>query len=265
MKKIIKLATMRFLTSKPVSGILTSRLGFMLINRLFIISNNEKYKKSETPITSLNTFGQRSWFRIAMYNAIHGFLKEYEAEGNQLTGKTAIEVGGSEGALKSILESFGVNCLVAPNYPEVDILQLPYDNNSFDFVVLDQVLEHVERPWLAVDEIYRVLNPGGISIVTGPFLHPYHAATGWKDYYRYTPDGWRVLFSRFEVLVADGWGNAEAVRAGWESSDIGPSPFNTPLQQAVERKLFDTNDRINYLTTWCIARKPEKELEIGSS
>jgi hypothetical protein len=79
----------------------------------------------------------------------------------------------------------------------------------------------------------------------------------WKDYWRFSPDAYRVLFDekKFEVLVTDGWGSADAVRVGWETSDIGPSIWTTPIYQAIERKLFEKNDRINYIVTWCIARK----------
>ena len=53
------------------------------------------------------------------------------------------------------------------DYPKVHICDLPHENNHFDYVICDQVLEHVEGDIeKAVSEIHRVLKPGGI--IVGP-------------------------------------------------------------------------------------------------
>src|SRR5438270_5541886 len=43
-----------------------------------------------------------------------------------------------------------------------DVEALPFSPASFDAVVMFDVLEHVERPGLALGEIVRVLKPGGL-------------------------------------------------------------------------------------------------------
>lgn len=45
---------------------------------------------------------------------------------------------------------------------------LPFDDASFDCVVSFQVIEHIEEDGIFVDEIYRVLKPGGVFIVSTP-------------------------------------------------------------------------------------------------
>ncbi len=40
--------------------------------------------------------------------------------------------------------------LIEVDYPEVDMQDLPYDNDSFDFVISDQVLEYLEDPRKAI-------------------------------------------------------------------------------------------------------------------
>jgi len=81
-----------------------------------------------------------------------------------------------------------------------DALNLPFDEGSFGTVVSTQVLEHVEKPWVMVKEIGRVLRPGGICILTAPFLEPYHPDP--QDFFRYTIAGMRSLFENegFEVI-----------------------------------------------------------------
>jgi SAM-dependent methyltransferase len=55
------------------------------------------------------------------------------------------------------------------------LLALNFADESFDFVMCDQVLEHVEGdPQLAFDETWRVLRPGGIAIHTTVFNYSYH-------------------------------------------------------------------------------------------
>ena len=56
--------------------------------------------------------------------------------------------------------------LTEVDYPEVDMQNLPYRDNSFDFVISDQVIEHLEDPKKAIEDSYRVLNKGGIAIHT---------------------------------------------------------------------------------------------------
>ena len=251
----VRLMLRRILT-KVVTKVLLPKPLFLVLRRLYLIAQEEAIAKScleaQGQFRTLRQ-GYQSWGRIPMYDAIYESLQELAQQGT-LRGKLAIEIGGSEGSIKSILESFGVSYKLAPDFPQTDIHHLKYEDNSFDFVILDQVLEHVEKPWIAVDQIYRVLKPNGIAVITTPFIHAYHACP--KDYWRFTPDAFRVLFSRFEILALDGWGNAEAVRAGWSHSDIGLSLQSTPLWEAIEKRLFESNDRINYIVVWCIARKP---------
>ena len=59
--------------------------------------------------------------------------------------------------------------------PEAEILQsdienepLPYNDNSFDVVFSKSVLEHFYYPEKLVQEIYRILNPGGLVITMVP-------------------------------------------------------------------------------------------------
>ncbi len=87
-----------------------------------------------------------------------------------------------------------------------DILNLPIPEDSFDTVVSTQVLEHVEKPWVMVQQIRRVLVQGGTCILSAPFLIPYHADP--HDYFRYTVTGLSSLFLNegFEVIECKQYG-----------------------------------------------------------
>lgn len=51
---------------------------------------------------------------------------------------------------------------------KADICSLPFEDFSFDFILCNHVLEHVDRDDLAIGELYRILKPGGILIAMVP-------------------------------------------------------------------------------------------------
>ena len=51
---------------------------------------------------------------------------------------------------------------------KADILDLPFDANSFDVVLCNHVLEHIENDKKAMQELYRVLKPNGMGIFQIP-------------------------------------------------------------------------------------------------
>jgi predicted SAM-dependent methyltransferase len=50
----------------------------------------------------------------------------------------------------------------------MDIQDIPFDDNSFDVVMCNHVLEHVTDDKKAMSELYRVLKPGGFGIFQVP-------------------------------------------------------------------------------------------------
>ncbi len=85
------------------------------------------------------------------------------------------------------------------NFPGVDIVadaqKLPFINDSFDGVVCEVVLEHVAQPLAVIDEINRVLKPGGCAFLLVPFLFPFHGHPA--DYRRWSKQGLQEEFNSF--------------------------------------------------------------------
>ena len=52
---------------------------------------------------------------------------------------------------------------------KADICDLPFKNNSFDFIICNHVLEHIPDDTKAMQELYRVLAPSGTAIVQVPY------------------------------------------------------------------------------------------------
>lgn len=51
---------------------------------------------------------------------------------------------------------------------KADICNLPFDDNSFDFILCNHVLEHIPDDTKAMKELYRILRPGGTAILQIP-------------------------------------------------------------------------------------------------
>lgn len=51
---------------------------------------------------------------------------------------------------------------------KADICNLPFEDNSYDVVFCNHVLEHIEDDKKAMSELYRVLKPGGMGIFQIP-------------------------------------------------------------------------------------------------
>lgn len=89
-----------------------------------------------------------------------------------------------------------------------DIEKLPFKKNEFDMVLCTEVLEHVPHPWIAINELYRVLKTDGIAIITVPHLAYLHNMP--YDFYRYTEHGLRTLtnevgFKNIEIRPIGGF------------------------------------------------------------
>lgn len=77
---------------------------------------------------------------------------------------------------------------------------LPFEDKSFDGVIVQAVLEHVVDPWRCVEEIYRVLKDDGLVYAETPFIQQVHG--GRYDFTRFTHLGHRRLFRKFEEIAS---------------------------------------------------------------
>ena len=142
--------------------------------------------------------------------------------------------------------------IVTADYPEFNVLNLALPDQSFDYVVSDQVLEHVEgSPQQAVDEMFRVLRPGGFGIHTTCFMNPIHGCPG--DFWRFTPAALELLCRHHgEIVELGGWGNYYVwipVVAGLRYEPVLESR-RSPL-----RWIATHNSSRWLVSTWIIVRK----------
>jgi len=86
------------------------------------------------------------------------------------------------------------------NKPDVvaDIQQpTSFPAGHFDTVLMFDVLEHIENPHRALDEVKRLLKPGGVLYMTIPFCYPRHGV----EYYRFSDLALRKMLAEFETEI----------------------------------------------------------------
>ncbi len=87
--------------------------------------------------------------------------------------------------------------------------KLPFNNNSFDTIILSDVLEHIPNPNDVLTELKRILRPNGIVLMNVPFMYWVHEAP--HDFYRYTEFMLRKLVEDQEMIVV----KLDALAGGW--------------------------------------------------
>jgi SAM-dependent methyltransferase len=132
-------------------------------------------------------------------------------------GEPLVEMGarpaeGQEG-IADVRPIFGakehIGCDIQPG-PGVDriedIHKLTFEDGSIGSVIALETLEHVADPLRAMQEIHRVLKPGGVTAISSLMFFPIHAHP-W-DFWRFTPEGFELLLEPFEskLVIAVGYG-----------------------------------------------------------
>lgn len=102
---------------------------------------------------------------------------------------------------------------------------LPFQSGYADTILLTEVLEHCPQPEAVIEEVFRVLQKGGILIGTVPFLWPLHEVP--HDNCRFTPFALKRMliqagFSNTQIIPHGGWHQALAAMLGlWLNRGVG--------------------------------------------
>lgn len=121
-------------------------------------------------------------------------------------------------------------------------------DETFDCIVLTQVLHFVDDLDAAVAECHRILKPGGVVLATMPSTVA-RLATNYEDYWRFTPLSARYLFEkRFppESITVGAYGNIVSGLAFW----LGKA------QEELSRDERDFSDGRHLVTVAVRAVKP---------
>ena len=107
---------------------------------------------------------------------------------------------------------------------EGDALSLPFADGEFDRVVAAEVLEHIPADIQAIDELVRVLRPGGTMAVTVPRWLPEMVCWKLSDDYHNNPGGHIRIYTDNELVA-----KVERRRPGLRRQGPRPRPARAVL------------------------------------
>jgi len=136
-----------------------------------------------------------------------------------------------------------------------DATCIPFPDGAFDKVIAAEVLEHLPADQTAMNEIARVLRPGGMAAVTVPAWLPERICWRLSDDYHNNEGGHIRIFTRRELvtkltrsgLTITGHHHAHALHSPywWVKCAVGVHNDEHPLASAFHKVLV-----------WDIMRKP---------
>ncbi len=102
---------------------------------------------------------------------------------------------------------------------KADICHLPFEDNSFSFILCNHVLEHIPDDTKAMQEIYRVLKPKGIAILQIP--QDYSRKTTFEDDTITDPKERTKIFGQYDHVRVYGMDYFDKLRSiGFEVEAI---------------------------------------------
>jgi SAM-dependent methyltransferase len=120
--------------------------------------------------------------------------------------------------------------------------EIPLPDNAVDCAIATELFEHCPEPEVVMQEICRVLKPGGILFLTVPFLWPLHDTP--YDEYRYTPFSierhlHNASFCEIKLAPLGGWDASLAQMIGlWVRRRLKFSRKQKILQAILNPLLF---------------------------
>lgn len=125
-----------------------------------------------------------------------------------LTGSLAVDLGCGSQPYRRHLGGFarylGIDLPGTPDAGEgadihADARAIPLADGVADLVLCTEVMEHVPHPHTMLADIFRVLAPGGVLVLSVPFAWHIHDEP--HDYWRFTEYGLRFMLEEagFEV------------------------------------------------------------------
>lgn len=137
-----------------------------------------------------------------------------------------------------------------------DALNLPFADDTFDFIICSEVLEHIWADEAAIREFTRILRPGGRMVVTVPTRWPERVSWALSDAYHDQPGGHIRIYRQHELeqklekagLLMRGSHHAHALHSPywWLRSALGIDRPDHPVTRTYHK-----------LLVWDIVKRPK--------
>lgn len=133
--------------------------------------------------------------RVYLRRAVRKFARGTE------TGMLVLDAGAGSGRYRKLFDHAAYEAAdfaqLGTAYTPLDyvcsLVDIPVEDDRFDRIIFNQVLEHIDEPPRVLAELHRVLKPGGQILCSCPLFYPEHQVP--YDFFRYTKYALRKLFT----------------------------------------------------------------------
>lgn len=163
------------------------------------------YKENIGDFTEQRDREMTNWFKGSFQ-----FVNRYVPIKNS-KGKSILEFGCAYGSASKVLHDFGLKVVgtdisklavqrAKERHPEItfrvhDMQELFRTTKLFDYALAMDVIEHLEKPDQAIKNVYKILKPGGIAIMSTPNDFPYKVQDPTHISVK-KPEEWKRIFEK---------------------------------------------------------------------
>ena len=164
-----------------------------------LLSLNKLFKLPKHPF-NMQQNGEKTYAEWQFEKGIDTikFYLDYSDETEMFVGENVLDIGCGAGGKSLYYLSRGAESVVGVDVVEkykteseqlrdklglkgfefvyADASEMPFQDGSFDTVIMNDAMEHVSKPLEVLNEVYRVLKPNGkLYINFPPYNHPFGA------------------------------------------------------------------------------------------
>lgn len=211
-------------------------------------------------------------------------LSNHAISGEKGSNAKILDIGAGNASLSERMEKEGyevsaidesIKFCQSNTFPTAygSITSIPAENETFDAFMCSEVLEHVPDHERAVDELYRVLKPGGAGIISVP-AHPWlwDKSDEWAGHKRrYTKLNLQYLLmsAGFKVVSIKSWGFPtvllyhKLIYLGMLKQSNKAKGKKSSIIQIIAYHLFHIDELFRWVPLGigyiCVVKKPKEE------
>ena len=119
------------------------------------------------------------------------------------------------------------------------------NDETYDVVISGQAFEHIEYFWLTLEQIKRVLKPGGLLCIIVPSTGPVHKNP--YDCYRFNQDGMEAMAKYINFTILETGHNTDKISDPWYDCHLIAKKPEKGSMGDLEYKMDKLEDKLDLI------------------